>query len=195
MTGSNIATRLPTCINSGLVVMGRHKCEVIACLSSQMQCKLIVRIVYWIYGKINLIRFDLTLVPLFATIAYVPWIRLWSDASDQLLTNYGSQCWREGYCVQPLPLLPYDWRNQRPFSRLYGRRSRRTRRKVKTDWRLITWRARVNRATRWSPVGNVISVLHGLQTVAYLWPWCYALVNSSEMLLTEKYIIKFIRPI
>jgi len=37
--------------------MGRHKREVIACLSSQMQCKLIV-ILYRIYGKINLIWFD-----------------------------------------------------------------------------------------------------------------------------------------
>jgi len=36
----------------GLVVMGRHKCEVIACLSSQTQCELMnCYIVYWIYGK------------------------------------------------------------------------------------------------------------------------------------------------
>ena len=45
--------------------MGRHKREVIACLSSQMQCKLIVilcYIVYRIYSKINLIWFDLKLI-------------------------------------------------------------------------------------------------------------------------------------
>jgi len=44
----------------GLVVMGRHKREVIACLSSQMQCKLIVILcTKFMANKFDLIWFDL----------------------------------------------------------------------------------------------------------------------------------------